>query len=743
MSKLLSSSFFNAPFIFGTNKAETFDITRPLVLAELMGGNDTFTSTSRVGLLDTGKGKDDVTLYGETQFVSLGRGADRLEAFESVNTVEAGRGNDTVILHSDVDEVDLGRGKDSLTLHDMADYVDGGKGKDTLTLTREAGAFDIAVDGNAFIFIERFTRDEMRVENVESFVFDDKEYSAKELKEAFSDPTDPFIQVGGGTQVVTINDATPTVSVMWDRAAQQAVIDTATPTGPTVASRAYAMTHTAIYDAWSAFDAVAVRVSFDEDGNNGALEAALSGGAGEKAEAMSFAAYTVLSALFPDQIDLFDTVMEAQGLDPSATGSAAAQLGIDAAEDLLALRDDDGSNQAGGYTGSFTPTNSSPLDIQDIAAWTPENVPLDPEDGSPEQSFLTPHWLEVESFALPEDADGNTDFSQTLPPPPEPFFAAGYEGSSLDMATKTITLGAAVTVGGMDYAAGDIVEVSKALIGSVINEGFIAQAEEVIDYSANLTDEDKIIAEYWEDGGGTAFPPGTFMAFAQYVSARDEHTLDEDAALFFAMGNAAMDAGIATWQAKVEYDYARPVRVIRDLGELGLIGEEGFDEVTGEFGYVIEAFGGFDDDGKGIGTKMILAENFITFQRPGADPSPPFAEYTSGHSAFSAAGAEVLKLFTGSDDFGGSVTFEPDTIQFEDGVPSSEVTLSWATFSEAADEAGLSRLYGGIHFNDGDLNGRALGRDVGEAAYETAMAFVNGEATDEDRPFFVDEFAFV
>ncbi|MEM8824550.1 MAG: hypothetical protein AAGF30_13140 [Pseudomonadota bacterium] len=157
---------------------------------------------------------------------------------------------------------------------------------------------------------------------------------------------------------------------------------------------------------------------------------------------------------------------------------------------------------------------------------------------------------------------------------------------------------------------------------------------------------------------------------------------------------------------------------------------------------MIEAFGGFNADGTGRGTQTILAENFITFQRPGADPSPPFAEYTSGHSAFSAAGAEVLRLVTGSDDFGGSVTFAPDTIQFEKGVPEDEVTLAWDTFSDAADQAGLSRLFGGIHFDDGDVNGRALGRDVGASAFETAQMFIDGTATDADRPF-ADDFIFV
>lgn len=73
-------------------------------------------------------------------------------------------------------------------------------------------------------------------------------------------------------------------------------------------------------------------------------------------------------------------------------------------------------------------------------------------------------------------------------------------------------------------------------------------------------------------------------------------------------------------------------------------------------------------------------------------PTPPVPEYSSGHSTFSAAGAEILKLFTESDDFGASVTFPAGSSKFESGaVPATDVTLQWATFSEAADQAGFSR----------------------------------------------------
>lgn len=611
----------------------------------------------------------------------------------------------------------------------------------------EAGAFDIVADDTVIRLLDRFTGNETDIGRFAEFTFDDRAFSLSDIDEVFGEQAAvPFIQVGGGTQVLTVNDTDPTVSVMWDRTVQQAVIDTeAVSVGPTVASRAYAMMHTAMYDAWASYDDTAVRVSFDQDDNNAALATDAVNSDANKAKAMSFAALTVLQTLFPDQDALFESVHQGRfGFAMEDDGSPEAAIGIDAAEDLLALRIDDGSNQEGDYAGEFTPFNPSPLEINDITRWTPENVPIDPEDSEPEQSFLTPQWQDVVGFALPRATDGATDFTPLRPPPPQPFFTDDFQDSVLNFDAGTISVSAPITIGGDDFEAGDDIPVSQALIGSVINPGFIDQAVEVVDFSANLNDEQKIIAEFWEDGGGTAFPPGTFMAFAQFISARDGHSLDQDAQLFLAMGNAVLDAGIATWEAKVFYDYARPIRVIRDLGELGLIGEEGVDAITGETGFVIDAFAGFDPEtGEGLGTQTILAENFITFQRPTADPSPPFAEYTSGHSAFSAAGAEVLRLFTGSDDFGGSVTFAPGSTQFSTGVPEEETTLSWPTLSDAADEAGFSRLYGGIHFSEGDVNSRVLGRDVGEAAYDMAQLFINGTATDADRPFFIGEDALI
>ncbi|MGK7936118.1 MAG: DUF6851 domain-containing protein [Xenococcaceae cyanobacterium] len=534
------------------------------------------------------------------------------------------------------------------------------------------------------------------------------------------EPFIPELNVDPDTQLVTVDDPSPSISVLWDQAVQQAVINT--EVGPTIASRAYSMVHTAIFDAWAAYDPTAIATQLGDDLQRPEEEITEA----NKEEAMSFAAYRVSIDLFPDQAEIFNELMAELGFDPNNTTTdttTAAGVGNVSAEALLEFRREDGSNQNGddpnGTLGvpysdnsGYEPVNL-PGETIDLERWTPELVPIDAEPGEEDkiQEFLTPQWGDVTPFAL----ESGEEFR---PEEPEPFLLVEGE---VDLEAQTITL----------EETGEVLSITRDLIGDVINPEFIEQAEEIVEVSANLTDEQKLVAEFWEDGGGTSFPPGTWMTFGEFVSARDNNSLDEDAQLFFALGNAVFDAGIATWESKTYYDYNRPVRTVRELGELGLIGE--FNEELG--GFAIEAWAG-----PGEGTQTILATDFITYQTPGSDSSPPFAEYTSGHSAFSAAGAEILQLFTGSDEFGGSVTFEHGESRFEHGVtPHETVTLEWETFTEAADEAGVSRIYGGIHFEDGDLNGRQFGQEVGQAVWEEAQFFIQGgepEPEPANQPIF-------
>ena len=110
--------------------------------------------------------------------------------------------------------------------------------------------------------------------------------------------------------------------------------------------------------------------------------------------------------------------------------------------------------------------------------------------------------------------------------------------------------------------------------------------------------------------------------------------------------------------------------------------------------------------------------------------TPAFPGYVSGHSTFSRSGAVVLSQFTGSAYFpGGSseVTFATDYLHFEAG-PSEPVTLRWATYADASDQAGQSRLWGGIHVIHDDWDGRLIGAEIGANALAKARSYYDGTA---------------
>jgi hypothetical protein len=155
----------------------------------------------------------------------------------------------------------------------------------------------------------------------------------------------------------------------------------------------------------------------------------------------------------------------------------------------------------------------------------------------------------------------------------------------------------------------------------------------MIALSAGLTDRQKMISEYWADGPDTEQPPGHWLRFAQFVSVRDHHTLDDDVKMFFALTNAMLDARIAAWDAKRAYDSIRPVTAISVLYR----------------GKKIRAWGG-----SGKGTIEMDGAQWIPYQ-PATFPTPPFPDYVSGHSAYSAAAARILALWTSSERFGESV----------------------------------------------------------------------------------------
>ena len=235
--------------------------------------------------------------------------------------------------------------------------------------------------------------------------------------------------------------------------------------------------------------------------------------------------------------------------------------------------------------------------------------------------------------------------------------------------------------------------------------------DSILKYSAELTDTTKTIAEYWADGPKSETPAGHWALFAKFVSQRDGHTLGQDVRMFFAESNALMDAGIVGWGIKRQYDAERPVTAVHFL----------------KAGQQVSAWAG-----PFLGTQLIDGTSWRPYQPPTV-VTPPFAEYLSGHSIFSGSGAEILHRFTGSDRFGASFVQPAGGSRVEPGVtPAVAVTLGWRTFNEAANQAGISRRYGGIHFIPGDLDGRALGHRLGARSWRLAVAYFEGHPNDYD-----------
>jgi hypothetical protein len=132
-------------------------------------------------------------------------------------------------------------------------------------------------------------------------------------------------------------------------------------------------------------------------------------------------------------------------------------------------------------------------------------------------------------------------------------------------------------------------------------------------------------------------------------------------------------------------------------------------------------------DTSGVG--WIRAVDWVPYQRS-TFVTPAFAGYVSGHSTFSRAAAEVMTSFTGSEYFPGGLsewTTHVGELKHEKG-PTTDVTLQWATYFDAADQAGISRLFMGIHIGVDDIEGRKIGAACGKDAWKLAQRYFDGTA---------------
>jgi hypothetical protein len=194
-------------------------------------------------------------------------------------------------------------------------------------------------------------------------------------------------------------------------------------------------------------------------------------------------------------------------------------------------------------------------------------------------------------------------------------------------------------------------------------------------HSPARTPEQTQIAEFWSDNpGATASPVGKWNLIAQNLAGQQGNTLAQNARMFALLNVALADAAIVCWDTKYTYGEWRPIDAIRLA----------------------------DTDG-----------NPATQPDPGWTPlltTPAFPEYTSGHSTFSAAAAETLALFYGTDDIAFTTGAGFDVLP--------GVTRSYDSLSEAALEAGRSRIYAGIHFQFSNVAGQQCGIAIGDYIFD-------------------------
>lgn len=455
-----------------------------------------------------------------------------------------------------------------------------------------------------------------------------------------------------------MSNTTPASSRRPVRVWANALIDvfTATRLPPPVNTRGSGITFEAVYNAWACLqDPEDARVSLDipelrdwqqrQNDSTRTIECQIA--------AVSEAAFTVMSNLFSSQTAIIAQALydSGNGLPALSTNPSlvirAANLGSRIANIILDYHYNDGANQIGNYadTTGYVASNVFNLDDDSVnqAVW-------DAADSSGKK------WL-------PLRVNGVT---QT------PFVPHWGRVRPMVMGHGTI---------------------HRANLYYFPTQ---AEIDEVLGYSANLTDERKAIAEYFARGPGTESPPGQWLGIARDVSTVDNNSLDQDVKLFYGVGAAMMDAGIAAWDIKYHYQSIRNITLIRN-------------QYRGQY---INAWSA----GTG-GNANILGNTWVSFG-PITDQSPPFPELVSGHSTFGAAAMGVVASLRGSDIFTHNVVFAANSITFDPGYPASNVNLNYANLTYLVRDAGLSRLYKGIHFAQGNDQGQELGKTIAIRVYD-------------------------
>jgi len=576
------------------------------------------------------------------------------------------------------------------------------------------------------------------------------------------------------------------VARRWDEALLDA-IRRALP-NPPVHARNLFHTSVAMWDAWAAYDPTASGYIDREKVQASNVPAARNEAISYAAFRVLTSRY--IKAVGGDQsLSEFDDVMDSlcYPIDVTTTeGNSPAAVGNRIAAAVLAYGKTDGSNEAGGYSSPDYKTVNPPLVVakagttmSDPNRWQPLQIEhMISQNGIPVvngvQQAVGPHWGHVKSFAMPDGGPAGVPID---PGPPPRLGDPATDQAFKDQAVEVIRDSSL-----LDPTAGATIDISPGArgnntLGSNDGNGHPVNPATGQPYPGDVVNQGdfaRVMAEFWADGPKSETPPGHWNVLANLVS--DElspnlqiggagPTVDRlqwDVKLYLALNGAVHDAAIAAWGLKGDYDGTRPISMIRYMGGLGQSSDpslpsynkEGLPLVPGlvelitkettatgqrhaalaghEGEIAIRAWAGNPKDPKTQigGVKWILAANWIPYQLP-TFVTPAFQGYISGHSTFSRAAAEVLTGFTGSEYFPGGIsgyTIKAGSLKFEAG-PTTDIKLEWATYYDASDQAGQSRLYGGIHVQADDFTGRKIGSECGKEAWARAQQLYSGQVS--------------
>lgn len=553
---------------------------------------------------------------------------------------------------------------------------------------------------------------------------------------------------------------------------------------PTVHARNLFHASAAMWDAWAAYDTTADGVFSNERQTAADLAAA-------RKEAISYAAFRVLERRYKKanggavSLACYRAVMKDLGYDPadaSEFGDTPRGLGNRVAKAVLAAGDADGSNEAGDYADPSPYTSPNPPLVVDApgvtmvntSAWQPLNLSVAATQNgiilpAGVQEYVGSNWGGVRPFAL-KRASSAVPWHDPGPPPDF--------GPDL----KPLVLEVLRTSSYLDPNDGETMDTSPGAVGNNslgANDGKGRPTNPVTGQPyapamAKRGDFGRVLAEFWADGPKSETPPGHWNVLANSVAdapnpprklfgaGPDLDALSWDVHVYLALNGAVHDAGITAWDIKRRAARGRPIAWVRYMSQKGqssdpagasyspdgiplvpglvevitkesaapgqrhanlslFVGQIAIKTWRGEPGDHTTEFSGVGWV-RGVDWMPYQRRNFVT---------PGFPGFISGHSTFSRAGAEVLTALTGSPYFPGGfgefVCPKNKYLVFEIG-PTADVHLQWASYYDAADQAGQSRIWGGIHISPDDFVGRRLGSKVGMDATALARTYYEGTA---------------